>query len=192
MMICEITVRRSSVLVGISLLQIKMPIAVSICGHWLILLSIVPLLCITFVSQYSLHTRRRQLLLRQRLTSSANLVRFESEYRNLISVWIILQSSLSSCLYFLTVIYYNNYSIRSGIVSSINNTSMTSPTCGGAGTCYLLQGVGLLFFYHRSLKGRYVTIGDLMGDESGLNSCKVEVYSEQRYGISKYFVSHYY
>ena len=33
MMICEITVRPSSVLAGISLLQIKMPIAVSICGH---------------------------------------------------------------------------------------------------------------------------------------------------------------
>lgn len=86
MMICEITVRRSSVLAGISLLQIKMPIAVSICGHWLILLSIVPLLCITFVSQSSLHTKRRQLLLRQRLTSAVNLACFESEYRYMISV----------------------------------------------------------------------------------------------------------
>ena len=86
MMICEITVRRSSVLAEISLLQIKMPIAVSICGHWLILLSIVPLLCITFVSQSSLHTKRRQLLLRQRLTSAVNLASFESEYRYLISV----------------------------------------------------------------------------------------------------------
>lgn len=130
MMICEITVRRSSVLAGISLLQIKMPIAVSICGHWLILLSIVPLLCITFVSQSSLHTKRRQLLLRQRLTSAVNLACFESEYRYMISVWIILQSSLSNCLYFLTVIYF--YSIRSVIVSSITDTSLTSPTCGGS------------------------------------------------------------
>ena len=58
-MICKITVRQSLVLAVISLLQIIIPIAVSISGNWLVLPSIITLLCITFVSQSSVHTRKR-------------------------------------------------------------------------------------------------------------------------------------
>ena len=93
-------------------------------------------------------------------------------------IWIILQSSLLRCLYFLSVIYC--YGILSGTVSSITDTSMTSPKCGWAATHYLSKGVGLSFFCHPSLKGRYVTIRDLRDGPSGFNLCEVEVYSEQR------------
>ena len=81
-------------------------------------------------------------------------------------------------MYFLKVIYY--YGILSGTVSSITDTSMTSPKCGGAATHNLPRGVGLSFFCHPSLKGRYVTIRDVRGGHSGFNLCEVEVYSEQR------------
>ena len=46
-MMCKIIVRQSSLLAGISLLQIIILIAVSIFDNWLVLLSIMPLLCIT-------------------------------------------------------------------------------------------------------------------------------------------------
>ena len=75
-------------------------------------------------------------------------------------------------------IYY--YGILSGTVSSITDTSMTSPKCGRAATHNLPPGVGLSFFCHPSLKGRYVTIRDVRRGESGFNLCEVEVYSEQR------------
>ena len=117
-------------------------------------------------------------LLKQRLTREVNLACFESGYLCLISICLILQSSLLSCLYFLTVIYY--YGILSGTVSSITDTSMTSPKCGRAATHNLPKGVGLSFFCHPSLKGRYVTIRDVRPGESGFNLCEVEVYSEQR------------
>ena len=58
-MMCKITVRKSSLLAGISLLQIIILIAVSIFDNWLVLLSIMPLLCITFMSQSGPHTRKR-------------------------------------------------------------------------------------------------------------------------------------
>ena len=96
---------------------------------------------------------------------------------SVLSVYV-LQSSLLSCLYFLTVIYY--YGILSGTVSSINDTSMSSPKCGRAVTHNLPPGEGLSFFCHPSLKGRYVTIRDVRPGESGFNLCEVEVYSEQR------------
>ena len=90
-----------------------------------------------------------------------------------------MQSSLRSCLYFLKVIYY--YGILSGTLSSINDINMTSPKCGRAATQYLPKAVGLSFFCHPSLKGRYVTIRDLRGGgQLGFNLCEVEVYSEQR------------
>ena len=90
-----------------------------------------------------------------------------------------MQSSLRSCLYFLKVIDY--YGILSGTVSSITDTSMTSPRCGQAATHYLPEAVGLSFFCRPSLKGRYVTIRDLRGGgQTGFNLCEVEVYSEQR------------
>ena len=73
-----------------------------------------------------------------------------------------------------------NYGILSGTVSSITDTSMTSPRCGRAATHYLPQAVGLSFFCRPSLKGRYVTIRDLRIGPSGFNLCEVEVYSEQR------------
>ena len=76
------------------------------------------------------------------------------------------------------MIYY--YGILSGTVSSITDTSMTSPKCGRAATHYLPQAVGLSFFCHPSLKGRYVTIRDVRAGLSGFNLCEVEVYSEQR------------
>ena len=76
------------------------------------------------------------------------------------------------------MIYY--YGILSGTVSSITDTSMTSPKCGGAATHNLPRGVGLSFFCHPSLKGRYVTIRDVRPRLSGFNLCEVEVYSEQR------------
>ena len=89
-----------------------------------------------------------------------------------------MQSSLRSCLYFLKVIYY--YGILSGTVSSITDTSMTSPKCGRAVTHNLPPGKGLSFFCRPSLKGRYVTIRDVRPGLSGFNLCEVEVYSEQR------------
>ena len=76
------------------------------------------------------------------------------------------------------MIYY--YGILSGTVSSITDTSMTSPKCGRAATHSLPKAVGLSFFCHPSLKGRYVTIRDLRGGQAGFNLCEVEVYSEQR------------
>ena len=180
---CKIIVRQSSLLAGISLLQIIILIAVSIFDNWLVLLSIIPLLCITWVSEslvtlaYTLE--KRWLLLRQKVTREVNHACFENEYLYLIIIWIILQSSLRSCLYFLKVIYY--YGILSGTVSSINDTNMTSPKCGRAATHYLPKAVGLSFFCRPSLKGRYVTIRDLRGGgQSGFNLCEVEVYSEQR------------
>ena len=82
-------------------------------------------------------------------------------------------------MYFLKVIDY--YGILSGTVSSITDTSMTSPRCGQAATHYLPEAVGLSFFCRPSLKGRYVTIRDLRGGgQTGFNLCEVEVYSEQR------------
>ncbi|CAH3169050.1 unnamed protein product, partial [Pocillopora meandrina] len=65
-------------------------------------------------------------------------------------------------------------------VGSITDTSMTSPKCGRAATHNLPKGVGLSFFCHPSLKGRYVTIRDVRPGRSGFNLCEVEVYSEQR------------
>ena len=47
---CKITARQSRVLAGTGLLQIIILIAVSISGNWLVLPSIMPLLCITFES----------------------------------------------------------------------------------------------------------------------------------------------
>ena len=76
------------------------------------------------------------------------------------------------------MIYYHG--ILSGTVSSITDTSMTSPTCGGEATHSLPQGEALSFFCRPSLKGRYVTIRDLRNGPSGFNLCEVEVYSEQR------------
>ena len=76
------------------------------------------------------------------------------------------------------MIYY--YGILSGTVSSINDTSMTSPKCGRAVTHNLRPGKGLSFFCRPSLKGRYVTIRDVRPRLSGFNLCEVEVYSEQR------------
>ena len=49
-MMCKITAGQSQVLAGASLLQIIILIAVSISGNWLVLPSIMPLLCITFES----------------------------------------------------------------------------------------------------------------------------------------------
>ena len=49
-MMCKITARQSQVLAGTSLLKIIILIAVSFSGNWLVLLSIIPLLCITFES----------------------------------------------------------------------------------------------------------------------------------------------
>ena len=76
------------------------------------------------------------------------------------------------------MIYY--YGILSGTVSSINDTSMTSPKCGRAAIHQVPSKVGLSFFCRPSLKGRYVTIRDLRNGPSGFNLCEVEVYSEQR------------
>ena len=156
-----------------------MLIAVSISGNWPVLLSIMPLLCITFVSQSSLHTRKRADFIEAKAHQwgkSDLFWRWISLFDQYI--WIILQSSLLRCLYFLSVIYC--YGIISGTVSSITDTSMTSPKCGWAATHYLSEGVGLSFFCHPSLKGRYVTIRDLRNGPSGFNLCEVEVYSEQR------------
>ena len=49
-MMCKITARQSQVLAGTSLLQIIILIAVIVSGNWLVLLSIMLLLCITFES----------------------------------------------------------------------------------------------------------------------------------------------
>ena len=76
------------------------------------------------------------------------------------------------------MIYY--YGILSGTVSSITDTSITSPKCGQVATYDVLSGESLSFFCRPSLKGRYVTIRDLRKGPSGFNLCEVEVYSEQR------------
>ena len=154
-----------------------MLIAVSISGNWLV--SIMPLLCITFVSQSSLNTRKRADFIEAKAYQWGKFGLFW-KWISLFDqyIWIILQSSLLSCLYFLSVIYY--YGILSGTVSSINDTSMTSPKCGRAATHQVPSKVGLSFFCRPSLKGRYVTIRDLRNGPSGFNLCEVEVYSEQR------------
>ena len=71
------------------------------------------------------------------------------------------------------MIYY--YGILSGTVSSINDTNMTSPKCGRAATHYLPEAVGLSFFCRPSLKGRYVTIRDLIEEEVNRDSIFVKL-----------------
>ena len=68
----------------------------------------------------------------------------------------------------------------SGTVSSISDSSMTNPRCGGSHSVPVSEGAS--FFCHPSLKGRYVTIRDLRQPilNQAFTLCEVEVYSERR------------